>query len=155
MNMHENTAHSRFELRASSPRTLTILLAEDHAEMRHYLYAELRADGHRVHTTADGHEMMNALTSLSELPIVMPDAIIMDVRMPGCSGLQILAALREAGWTTPVILITAFGETKLHEEAARLGAAAVFDKPFDVDDLKTALRNLEHLGTTPPDVPLQ
>jgi len=155
MSMHENTLYSRVSLRGAPPRCLTILLAEDHAEMRHYLYAELRADGHHVSTTGDGNEMMHALTSLSELPIAMPDAIIMDVRMPGCSGLQILAALRAARWTTPVILITAFGETKLHEEAARLGAAAVFDKPFDVDDLKTALRNLEHLGSAPPDANLQ
>jgi CheY-like chemotaxis protein len=155
MNMHENTLHSRVDLRSSTPRCLTILLAEDHVEMRHYLYAELRADGHHVHTTGDGREMMNALTSLSELPIVMLDVIIMDVRMPGCSGLQILAALREARWTTPVILITAFGEKQLHEEAMRLGAAVVFDKPFDVDDLKTALLNLDHLGSAPQGTSLQ
>ncbi|MEO8876805.1 MAG: response regulator [Polyangiaceae bacterium] len=126
-------------------RTLNILLAEDHEEMRNFLHAELRADGHHVATTRDGREMLAALTAISELPISKPDAIIMDVRMPECSGMQILAALRAAQWTTPVILITAFGDDALHREATRLGAAAVFDKPFDVDDLKTALWNLEHL----------
>lgn len=145
MDIHPYEPLIQSELHSRS-RTLNILLAEDHTEMRHYLGAELRADGHHVSTTSDGAEMIEALSALSELPIDMPDAIIMDVQMPSCSGLQILAALRAADWTTPVILITAFGEKHLHEEAARLGAAVVFDKPFDVDDLKTALRNLEHLA---------
>jgi DNA-binding response OmpR family regulator len=85
------------------------------------------------------------LSELSKLPLGPPDAIIMDVRMPGYSGIHILAALRAAQWSTPVILITAFGDARVHEEGARLGAAVVFDKPFDIDDLRTALLNLERI----------
>jgi len=128
-----------------SPRVrgLNVLLAEDDAEMRHFLYAELRAAGHVVATMSDGTEMIEALSEMSKLPFGTPDAIIMDVRMPGYSGLHILAALRAAGWSTPVILITAFGDPRVHQEGARLGAAVVFDKPFDIDDLRTALLNLK------------
>jgi len=125
-------------------RGLNVFLAEDDAEMRHLLYAELRAAGHVVSPMRDGTEMIEALSEMSKLPFGTLDAIIMDVRMPGYSGLHILAALRAAQWSTPVILITAFGDRRVHEEGARLGAAAVFDKPFDIDDLRTALLNLEH-----------
>jgi DNA-binding response OmpR family regulator len=43
---------------------------------------------------------------------------------------------------TPVILITAFGDDETHTEARRLGAAAVFNKPFEFDDLRTVVLNL-------------
>jgi CheY-like chemotaxis protein len=125
---------------------LNVLLAEDDAEMRRYLYAELRAAGHVVTAMTDGTEMIEALSEMSKLPGGAPDAIIMDVRMPGYSGLHILAALRAAQWSTPVILITAFGDARVHEEGARLGATAVFDKPLDIDDLQRALLNLESGG---------
>ncbi len=116
-----------------------ILLAEDDDEMRRLLEVELRADGHVVFSVRDGTEMLEVLSDASRLPFTAPDVIVMDVRMPGYSGLHVLAALRAAEWTTPVILITAFGEPRLHEQAAKLGASVVFNKPFDVDDLRTAL----------------
>jgi DNA-binding NtrC family response regulator len=60
--------------------------------------------------------------------------IVSDIRMPGLDGLGLLTALRCASWTTPVILMTAFGSSETHEEAARLGAV-VLDKPFDLERL--------------------
>lgn len=125
--------------RLEQGRPARVLLAEDDDEMRQMLEAELRADGYEVFAVNDGTEMLEALSEVSRLPFAAPDVIVMDVRMPGYSGLHILAALRAADWTTPVILITAFGDIRLHEEAAKLGAAVVLDKPFDVDDLRTAL----------------
>jgi DNA-binding response OmpR family regulator len=58
-------------------RGLNVLLAEDDAEMRHFLSAELRAAGHVVTTMCDGTEMIEALSELSKLPLGPPDAIIM------------------------------------------------------------------------------
>lgn len=60
--------------------------------------------------------------------------------MPGCGGLEVLARMRRVEWSTPVILITAFGDAETHTEACRLGAARVLDKPFDVDELCLAAR---------------
>ena len=61
--------------------------------------------------------------------------------MPICTGLQILAALRDAHWHTPVILMTAFGDDATRR--ARGDADAVSQsKPFDVNDLRTAVANL-------------
>jgi DNA-binding response OmpR family regulator len=69
------------------------------------------------------------------------DLIISDIRMPICSGLQILQALRDARWSVPVILMTAFGDEGTRDRAEGLGAI-FFDKPFAIDDLRTAVRNL-------------
>src|SRR4051794_10995027 len=82
-------------------RPSNILLAEDDDAMRQMLEAELRADGHMVFPMRDGTEMLEALSEASRFPFGLPDAIVMDVRMPGYSGLHLLAALRAAEWTTP------------------------------------------------------
>ena len=73
-----------------------------------------------------------------------PDAvalIVTDNRMPGCTGLELLTALRAAHWETPVILITAFGSAATHRHAAALGATAVLDKPFPLDQLRALVRD--------------
>ena len=61
--------------------------------------------------------------------------------MPICTGLQILEALRQAHWHTPVILMTAFGDEATRKRAESL-LAVLFDKPFDMDDLRTAVAHL-------------
>ena len=68
--------------------------------------------------------------------------IVSDVRMPGLDGLSVLRALRRHPWCPPVIIITAFGEAGLHEEALRLGATTVLDKPFEVDRLRAEVERL-------------
>lgn len=138
-------------------RVTRILLAEDDHEMRQWLEAELRSDGYAVAVARDGTELLEALSEVSRLSFAVPDIILMDVRMPGYSGLHVLAAVRAAGWKTPVIIMTAFGDPRLHEEAARLGANVVFDKPFDLDDLRTALLHVAETprseGTPGPETP--
>ncbi len=69
------------------------------------------------------------------------DLIVSDVRMPICSGLEIVRAIRDSGWTVPVILMTAFGDDETRDRAAQLNAV-LFDKPFDLDDLRTAVLSL-------------
>jgi len=54
-------------------------------------------------------------------------------------GSEVLAGLRDIHWPTPFILITAFGDEKTHQRALDLGAKAVLDKPFDLDELRKAI----------------
>jgi CheY-like chemotaxis protein len=117
-----------------------VLLAEDDAEMRELVASSLRRDGFEVVELRDGGELFDhiGISWVGPPDHRRPDLVISDVRMPGFSGLEILDILRQADWALPVILITAFGDADLHQEAQRLGAAAVFDKPFDLDDLRTA-----------------
>ena len=65
--------------------------------------------------------------------------MVSDVRMPGLTGLEVLEAIRSWEHEMPVLLITAFGDMETINTARRLNTTAVFNKPFDVDDLRIAV----------------
>jgi CheY-like chemotaxis protein len=122
-----------------------VLLAEDDEDMRVLLSTALRREGYAVEEVVDGSALLDRLASgllagelAGERPL--PDLIISDIRMPGWSGIDVLASLRQSDWAMPVILITAFGDPETHEQARRLGAATLLDKPFDVGELLDAAR---------------
>ncbi len=121
-----------------------ILLAEDDPAMRRLIASRLRKAGCLVVEAQDGTEAMAKIAdALLEDPDGGFDLVISDVRMPGHSGIDLMACYRGPDLRVPVILITAFGSPELHKQALRFGARAVFDKPFDLDDLITAVINLE------------
>jgi CheY-like chemotaxis protein len=117
-------------------------LAEDDAAMRALLARTLRRAHFDVVEARSGYETLERLShGLSNEPPIWFDLIISDVRMPGYDGFNILALLRQMPVSIPVILITAFGTAEAHASAARLGAFAVLDKPFDLDDLMALVRS--------------
>lgn len=122
---------------------IRVLLAEDDRELRLLLATALRRDGYEVLEAHDAKHLLElmgeALVSGNGAPV---DVVVSDIRMPGASGLDLLAGLRRDDWTTPVVLITAFGDPETHAEAYRLGADAVLDKPLDVDDLRLVVQTL-------------
>lgn len=122
-------------------RPFRVLLAEDDNELRRLLATCLRNDGFEVIEASDCGYLIYCLSfSEADYPDhVLPDIIVSDNRMPGMTGLEALEGLRKADWATPFILITAFGDEATHAEALRLGAAAVFDKPFDVRELRRSV----------------
>lgn len=111
-----------------------ILLAEDDPEMRRLLSASLRRRGYRVREAASGLELAERLFADFDSGEDLPHLVVSDERMPGLTGLSALRALRKRAFATPVVLITAWGDASLHEEARALGAE-VLDKPFDLEDL--------------------
>jgi DNA-binding response OmpR family regulator len=122
-----------------------VLLAEDDANMRRLIARTLRKEACEILEAADGAQLVRMLVThvldgAADHPTV--DLIISDVRMPGANGLDVLAALRRQDTTTPVILITAFGDPDTHLEAHRLGAVLVLNKPFEMDDLRVVVRSL-------------
>jgi CheY-like chemotaxis protein len=123
-------------------KRMHVLVAEDDPDIRHLMALGLRCDGYKVVEVKDGAQLLERVaSSMLEREYDPPDLIVSDVRMPGFSGLTILAGLRSAGWTTPVILVTAWASDELREHAHQLHAA-LLEKPFDVDDLRTAVMNL-------------
>jgi CheY-like chemotaxis protein len=117
-----------------------VLLAEDHREMRSLLASALRAEGYVVTECKDGDQFVDrVVTPLSSVEF---DLIVSDVRMPSHSGLELLDAGRQLEGFPPMILVTAFGSEELHAKAERLGAVAVFDKPFDIEDLVAKVKSL-------------
>ncbi|HEY5243896.1 MAG TPA: response regulator [Polyangiaceae bacterium] len=155
----EDAAGAPWRAVASSPieahsGPFRILLAEDDADMRSVVADALRGDGYDVVELADGGRLLvNIAARLKDGTAGDSlDLIVSDIRMPICSGLQILSALRDAHWHTPVILMTAFGDDATRRHAESL-SAVLFDKPFDLDDLRTAVANLlprDGLTSPPP-----
>jgi two-component system response regulator (stage 0 sporulation protein F) len=121
-----------------------VVVVDDDVEVRRLLVDVLTKDGHSVTDLVDGDQLLRLLdqTDPRRPAFLPPDLIVMDVRMPGLSGLDVLAALRSSRSVAPVILITAFGDGRTHETAHRLGAAAIFDKPFELDDLRRAVERV-------------
>ncbi len=125
-------------------RAKLLLLVEDDSEMRRLLASAFRRDGYEVVEACDGVEGFGVIE-----PWVFwgarqdgPDLIISDVRMRGWTGIDLLRIARARKLPAPVILITAFGAPETHAEAKRLGAAAIFDKPFDLDALRATVQRL-------------
>jgi DNA-binding response OmpR family regulator len=118
-----------------------VVVAEDDHQFRAMLCHALRAAGYDVVEVQDGTELGEVVRSL----LLRTDGrsavelVIADVRMPGASGLSVLSELRRSDWNTPVILMSAFADDDLDDEAARLGAV-VLDKPFDLQELMWFVR---------------
>jgi len=120
-----------------------IVLAEDDPALRDLLAAFLRRDGYEVIEARNGVELLKRIhqigSSIFHGRAEPLDLVITDFRMPGFSGLEVMECLRDAEWSLPVIVITAFGDTTFHEHARALGASEVLDKPFDLERLRQAV----------------
>ena len=132
----------------SSRRPLTlgrVVIAEDDAEMRRLLASALRNDHYEVVEVADGKELIDRVADsiTAGLPV---DCIVTDVRMPKLTGTQALKLIKGAGLTIPVIVITAFGDYATRSDAWLLGATAVLDKPFEIEDLMDEMRRIRIEG---------
>jgi nitrogen regulation protein NR(I) len=102
-----------------------ILIVDDDAQLRQSFEKLLDAEGHSVQTAASGE------AALSLVRRRVPDLVIMDVRMPGMSGLEAFRAMHEIEPKLPVIIMTAFGTTETAIEATKLGAFEYVLKPFE------------------------
>jgi CheY-like chemotaxis protein len=120
-----------------SSAPMRMVIADDDPDILAALCAIFRRDGFEVTALGDGERLVRHLERARDRAC-LPDVIIVDHRMPGYCGGDIVQALYEEGWPVPVILMTAFG-SEVTARARQAGAVAVFDKPFDPDDLRTAV----------------
>ncbi|GJM83800.1 hypothetical protein HMSSN139_62960 [Paenibacillus sp. HMSSN-139] len=68
-----------------------------------------------------------------------PDLVLLDMKIPGMDGLEILKHIKEANPEIKVIMMTAYGELDMIKEATDLGALMHFTKPFDIDEMRAAV----------------
>ena len=131
------------ELTAVEKLAPRILLAEDDDEMRRLLAQELYAAGYEVIQCHDGMNFLACLESFIINKATLDfELIISDILMPGLTGLEIFEDLHEYKGFPPTILITAFGDENIRRKAEQLGAVAMFDKPFEIDDLLSKVREV-------------
>jgi len=125
--------------------TFHILLADDDNEMRKLLSQMFHKAGFAVTECINGIDLLMHLESFlfpEEQKQHKFDLIISDIRMPGLTGMEILEGIQSGRGFPPMILITAFGDEETHLQAKKFNAAAMFDKPFDIDDLLDKVKEL-------------
>ena len=110
-----------------------VLVADDEANIRRVISAQLQADGHEVHEVGDGAQ---AIEALKEHHI---DAVVTDLRMGAIDGMAVLRYCQEHCADLPVIMITAYGTIDIAVEAMRLGAFDFVAKPFDLAELRNVV----------------
>lgn len=142
VNRTSNAPDSPERRRAGTPKRL--LLAEDDEALRSLIAETLRKDGYQVVEVKHGLELLEALepAMFEGRAETRPDLIISDYHMPGCTGMSILAGVHSTGLGVPFIVITAFGDEQTHKNARMLGAVAVLNKPFRLDELRTTVCKL-------------
>ena len=119
----------------SRDKVTRVLLAEDDVHMRRLLALALRHRGYDVSECRDGMSLADEIGSAVLLEETEAyDLVVSDIRLPGVTGLEILEGLSALPDLPPFLLITAFGDRETHEAAERLGAAALLDKPFEIDE---------------------
>ena len=110
-----------------------VLLAEDDPGFRDVVGCYLRRAGYRVSRVRDTTALLTRIGRAKPWgPEDAIDIVVSDIYMPGGTGLRVLRGLADAGFVTPVVLMTAFGDPAVHAEAITQGARAVLDKPFDL-----------------------
>jgi|HubBroStandDraft_1064217.scaffolds.fasta_scaffold02712_2 CheY-like chemotaxis protein len=120
---------------------MTVFVADDDEAMREAVATSLRVGGHYVVEARDGSELLDRFRGTADAPPLRPDVVVADVRMLNLSGLGVLSALRRAKWNVPVLLITALADESVRPVARRLGAIGILRKPFETEDLLTAVLN--------------
>ncbi|MGW1995691.1 response regulator transcription factor [Embleya sp. NPDC001921] len=126
-----------------------VLVVDDDPAIRRALERGLRLAGYHVLLASDGAAALD-LTGSAERPVPRaPHAIVLDVAMPGRSGIEVCATLRARGIETPVLMLSARDETADRITGLESGADDYLVKPFDLRELDLRLRAL--LRRRPPD----
>ena len=113
----------------------TILIADDEQGVRSSLERLLEFESYRVVQAADGP---SALDLVRDRPV---DLVLLDIKMPGMDGLEVLAQLHQEHPQLPVVIISGHGTIQTAVEATRLGAFDFIEKPIDADRILLVIRN--------------
>jgi signal transduction histidine kinase len=114
-----------------------VLLVDDEEHIRSVLSDSLEAAGYNVESVSSGEE---GLESLAKRPA---DLMIVDLKMPGISGIEFASQARETTWDGQIVILTGFGDMKSAVEAMRAGAYDYLTKPVDLDRLLQTLRQAD------------
>src|SRR5207247_10234132 len=115
-----------------------LLVVDDERAVRESLRRALELEGYEIELAADGSEALSALQD--EEP--QPDAVILDVLMPGVDGLEVCRRLRATGNRIPVLMLTARDEVENRVAGLDAGADDYVTKPFALEELLARVRAL-------------
>jgi FixJ family two-component response regulator len=122
--------------RQHPPGTCVVFVVDDDPSVRKSLDRLLRSVGYQVQT----YDSARAFMGRSPLPTTdTPQCIILDVRMPGVSGLELQTSLRNSGSRIPIVFSTGFGDVTSSVRAMKIGAVDFLTKPIDEEQLLSAV----------------
>jgi DNA-binding NtrC family response regulator len=119
---------------------IRVLVADDERNLRELLVRELTRKGHEVEGAPDGK------AALERLEEVVPDVLLLDMKMPRMEGLDVLRAVRDMPESPQVIVMTGFQEVSSAVEAMKLGAYDYLTKPTRIEELDVLVRKAAEKG---------
>ena len=111
-----------------------ILIVDDQYGIRILLNEVLQKEGY------DTYQAANGLQALEIVKDTVPDLILLDMKIPGMDGIEILKRVKALHQDMKVIIMTAYGELDMIQEAVDLGAITHFSKPFDIGEIREAVK---------------
>lgn len=123
---------------------MRILVIEDEVKLQNQIRQKLESVGYMVDTCGDGEE---GLFFANEYPL---DAAIIDIGLPGKSGLEIIKALRERGSLLPILILTARSSWQDKVQGLETGADDYLTKPFQMEELQARVKALLRRSTGIP-----
>jgi two-component system response regulator (stage 0 sporulation protein F) len=110
-----------------------LLVVDDQVGIRILLLEVFSTEGYETFQAANGRTALEIVKSHS------PDLVLLDMKIPGMDGLEILKKIKEINPDIKVIMMTAYGELDMIKEATDLGALMHFTKPFDIEEMRIAV----------------
>ncbi|MGA7837345.1 MAG: response regulator [Ignavibacteriaceae bacterium] len=114
----------------------SILIVDDDINLCEALSDELKEVGYE---TSFINDAAKALKGLAEKPV---DLILLDLKMPGVDGFDVLRELKDQNIKSKVIVLTAYADVKSAIDSAKMGASDFISKPYDFDELLITIRNV-------------
>jgi FixJ family two-component response regulator len=111
-----------------------VFLVDDDPAVRDALSVTFRIEGFQARSFADGTAFLEAARQ------EVPDAILLDVRMPGTSGIDVLEEIEAQSYPAPIFIISGHGDIPMAVEAIKKGAIDFLEKPFDADTIVQRVR---------------
>ena len=111
-----------------------ILIVDDQFGIRILLNEVLQKEGYDTYQAANGVQALDIVSKHS------PDLVLLDMKIPGMDGIEILKRMRVVDNDIRVIIMTAYGELDMIQEAKDLGALTHLAKPCDIDDIRAAVK---------------
>lgn len=106
-----------------------VLIVDDNMYIRFALTSLMSQSGYEGIEVGEGEKV------IAEVTARQPDVIILDKKLPGYDGLDLLREIKKIDENIPVIVLTAYGDDKTREEAFEAGADIFMTKPFDNDEI--------------------
>jgi two-component system response regulator (stage 0 sporulation protein F) len=112
-----------------------LLIVDDQNGIRILLTEVFSSEGYETYQASNGKLALEIVRNVS------PDLVLLDMKIPGMDGLDILKHIKSIDTSIKVIMMTAYGELDMIKETTDLGAIMHFTKPFDIDELRQAVNS--------------